>query len=205
MVRSSISGISSSKRRRTNSGWLRDRMILTRCPCLRTSRMTALTRAPTWCVSPGICSLRGRSASVLPSATMAEPPSWRVTVPWTRSPLFWLNSSKTALHSASRIFWIITCLALWAAMRPSSAGSTSSSPLRACISPLSRSMVTTTGVSSPYFFCMASWTAASMPEKMISRSIFFSCCIWSTSRIRSEPFITSPLRLKRSSVEPSTP
>ena len=53
-------------------------MIFTRWPCLRTSRMTACTRSLTWCVSPGICSLRGRIASVLPRVTMAVPPSTRV-------------------------------------------------------------------------------------------------------------------------------
>ena len=39
MIWSAISGISSSKRRRTKSGWVRLRMILTRWPALRTSRI----------------------------------------------------------------------------------------------------------------------------------------------------------------------
>src|SRR4030088_435894 len=53
MVRSAISGISFSNSRRTKSGCVLDRMILTRCPTLRTSKMTALMRSPTWWVSPG--------------------------------------------------------------------------------------------------------------------------------------------------------
>ena len=97
-------------------------MILTRWPTLRTSRMTALTRSPTWCVSPGICSLRGRMASVLPRLTMAAPPSKRCTVPVDEQlALQPLHVGRTGVWlSASRIFWIITCLAAWAAMRPSS-------------------------------------------------------------------------------------
>ena len=49
--------------------------ILTREPCLRTSNTVARTRSLVWCVSPGICSLRGRIASVLVRATVAVPPS----------------------------------------------------------------------------------------------------------------------------------
>ena len=60
MIWSAISGISSSKRRRTKSGWVRLRMILTRWPTLRTSRMIAWIRSSGWWLSPGICSLRGR-------------------------------------------------------------------------------------------------------------------------------------------------
>ena len=60
MIWSAISGISSSKRRRTKSGWVRLRMILTRWPTLRTSRMTARSRSLGWWLSPGICSLRGK-------------------------------------------------------------------------------------------------------------------------------------------------
>ena len=81
MIRSSISGISCSNSGRTKSGWQRDSTIFTRWPCLRTSRITAFTRSPTWWLSPGICSLRGSSASLLPSETIAVPASTRVTVP----------------------------------------------------------------------------------------------------------------------------
>ena len=123
MIWSAISGISSSKRRRTKSGWVRLRMILTRWPTLRTSRMMARMRSLGWWLSPGICSLRGRSASVLPRLTMTAPPSNRCTVPVTRSPRWSSNSSKRLSRSASRIFWMITCLAVWAAIRPSSDGS----------------------------------------------------------------------------------
>ena len=61
----------------------------------------------------------------MPSETIAVPASTRVTVPTTRSPFLPANSSKTVSDSASRIFWMITCLADWAAMRPSVSGSSS--------------------------------------------------------------------------------
>ena len=87
--------------------------------------MTAFTRSPTWWLSPGICSLRGRSASLLPSETIAVPASTRVTCPTTSSPFLPANSLKTVSDSASRIFWMIICLADCAAMRPSVSGSSS--------------------------------------------------------------------------------
>ena len=97
MIWSAISGISSSKRRRTKSGWVRLRMILTRWPTLRTSRMTARTRSPGWLLSPGICSERGRRASVLPRLTVTAPPSKRWTVPLMRSPLLVLELVEEAV------------------------------------------------------------------------------------------------------------
>lgn len=144
MVRSSTSGISSSNIDLTKSGCARLRTIFTRWPVRRTSKITALTRSPTWCDSPGICSLRGSNASLLPSDTMAVPASTRVTVPTTSSPFLALNSLKTVSDSASRIFWIITCLALWAAIRPSVSGSMSSAPCLAVMSPVERSSWTST-------------------------------------------------------------
>ena len=49
---------------------------------------------------------------------MTAPPSNRCTVPVTRSPRCSSNSSNRVSRSASRIFWMITCLAVWAEIRP---------------------------------------------------------------------------------------
>ena len=46
--------------------------------------------------------------------------SKRRTMPVINSPFLSLNSWKVMSRSASRIFWITTCFAVWAAMRPSS-------------------------------------------------------------------------------------
>ena len=45
--------------------------------------------------------------------------SRRLTVALRTSPARWLYSLKTVSRSASRTFWKMTCLAIWAAMRPS--------------------------------------------------------------------------------------
>ena len=73
---------------------------------------------------------------------MTAPPSNRCTVPVTRSPRWSSNSSKRLSRSASRIFWMMTCLAVWAAIRPSSAGSILTPSLVASIAPESGSMRT---------------------------------------------------------------
>ena len=53
-------------------------------------------------------------------------------------------SSNRASRSASRIFWIITCLAVWAPMRPIISSGSSGSPLCVpSIAPFSRSIRTT--------------------------------------------------------------
>ena len=69
---------------------------------------------------------------------MTAPPSNRWTVPVTRSPRWSSNSSKRLSRSASRIFWMITCLAVWAAIRPSSEGSILAPSLVASMAPVSR-------------------------------------------------------------------
>ena len=48
-----------------------------------------------------------------------SPFSKRFTVALTTSPMRWLYSPKMFSRSASRTFWKITCLAVCAAMRPS--------------------------------------------------------------------------------------
>ncbi len=50
---------------------------------------------------------------------MMSPFSKRLTVPLTTSPMRWLYSAKMFSRSASRTFWKITCLAVCAAIRPS--------------------------------------------------------------------------------------
>ena len=50
-------------------------LTVTRLPDLRTSNTVVRTRSFTWCVSPGICSPRGRMASTLLNVTVAAPPS----------------------------------------------------------------------------------------------------------------------------------
>ena len=52
------------------------------------------------------------------------------------------NSSNRLSRSASRIFWMMTCLAVWAAIRPSSAGSILTPSLVASIGPESGSIRT---------------------------------------------------------------
>ena len=54
-----------------------------------------------------------------PISTMMSPCSKRLTMPVTTSPTRWSNSANTFSRSASRTFWKITCLAVCAAMRPS--------------------------------------------------------------------------------------
>ena len=107
---------------------MRERMIFTRLPTLRTSKIVARIRSLGWNVSPGICSLRGRMASVAPSVTVAVAPSNRDTTPETICPICSSNSSWSASRSASRIFWMITCLAVWAPMRPDNSAVSMSAP-----------------------------------------------------------------------------
>jgi hypothetical protein len=70
-------------------------------------------------------------------------PLERWTVPVIRSPRWSSNSSKRLSRSASRIFWMMTCLAVWAAIRPNSEGSILAPSLTASMSPDSGSMLTT--------------------------------------------------------------
>ncbi len=58
------------------------------------------------------------------------------------------NSSNRLSRSASRIFWMMTCLAVWAAIRPSSAGSIRFPSLVASIWPESGLILTTISVAS---------------------------------------------------------
>ena len=51
---------------------------------------------------------------------MTLPYSTRLAMPLMISPTRSLNSSYWRSRSASRTFWTITCLAVWAAMRPKS-------------------------------------------------------------------------------------
>jgi hypothetical protein len=62
------------------------------------------------------------NASARSTVTMSAPPSYRWAVPVTISPTRLLNSSKMLLRSSSRNFWIMTCLKVWAAMRPKASG-----------------------------------------------------------------------------------
>ncbi len=116
--------------------------------------MTALTRSPTWCVSPGICSPRGKIDSVLPRVTMAAPPSCRVHGAVDQVALHGgvFVEDRVALRLADLLdHHLLGALGGDAAQL----GGVDALP-RPCvawISPESRSMVTTTSVSSPYFFC----------------------------------------------------
>ena len=66
-----------------------------------------------------------------PISMMMSPFSKRLIVPLTTSPMRWLYSPKMFSRSASRTFWKMTCLAVCAAMRPSTSvgfGNSISSP-----------------------------------------------------------------------------
>ena len=187
---SAISGISCSKSRWTSCGRIRERMILTRLPTFRTSKIVARMRSLGWKVSPGICSLRGRIASVAPSVTVAVAPSKRLTTPDTISPICSSNSSWIASRSASRIFWMMTCLAVWAPIRPESSAVSISTPSRVpWTRPSARSMATCTSEASPYCRVRAVPSAASIAWKTISLSMFLSRWIASTMRRISSGFM----------------
>ena len=82
-------------------------------------------RSPIWYSSVGTRSLPGMMASARPRSTITSLRSNRRTVPLTMSPTRSLYSSKTLSFSAMRIFWMMACLAVWAAMRPKLRGVTS--------------------------------------------------------------------------------
>ena len=73
-------------------------------------------------LSRGMSSSRRRRASARPSSTMRLPYSVRLTTPLMISPTRSLNSSYCFLRSYSRTRWTMTCLAVWAGMRPKSMG-----------------------------------------------------------------------------------
>jgi hypothetical protein len=138
-------------------------MIFTRLPTFRTSKIVARIRSLGWKDSPGICSLLGRIASFAPSVTVAVAPSNRVTTPDTMCPICSSNSSWIASRSASRIFWMITCLAVWAPMRPVNSAVSIGSPECEPLSvPSSRSIAMTISASSPYCRFSAVTRAASI-------------------------------------------
>ena len=80
-----------------------------------------------------------------PVSTKMSPFSKRLTVPDTTSPIRLLYSAYTLSRSASRTFWKITCLAVWAAMRPSTSVG------------FGNSISMSTSASSPY----SSWASSS--------------------------------------------
>src|SRR5580704_17860953 len=84
-----------------------------------TRRRTTRTRSPTANCSRRDCSRLGMRASALPRSKITSIGSRRLTVALRTSPARWLYSLKTVSRSASRTFWKMTCLAIWAAMRPS--------------------------------------------------------------------------------------
>src|SRR3989338_1747394 len=87
-------------------------------------------------------------ASARPSSTMMSPRSNLCTVPATMSPTRPWNSAKTTSRSASRIFWMMTCLAVCAAMRLKSTEEASRLSVTTESRPVLRSMVTVTSCSS---------------------------------------------------------
>ena len=93
-------------------------------------------------------------------------------------------------RSASRIFWMMTCLAVWAAMRPRTVGSMGVPSMWASMSPVWRLMRTTASSTEPKCFLAADPRAASMPSKMTSASMLRSRRIESTIRTRSAPFMS---------------
>ena len=184
IIPSAISGISCSNKRCTKRGRVRLSTTLTFVPCGRTSHTIARIRSLLRCDSPGICSLRGRIASTVLSWTVTIGPSTRWTVPFTISSMSSWNSAIWESRSASRSFWIMTCLAICAPMRPTiSSGSSSASSSVADSSPFSRSTVTTTSAVSPYCRFAADANPDSIALNTISVSIFLSR--WSESTIRS--------------------
>ena len=113
---------------------------------------------------------------------MTSSRSNRTIWPLTSSRLRVSYSPKRADCSASRIFWMMTCLAVWAAIRPSS-GLESSFPLRkARMLPEVRSIWTVTSSSSEYRLWTAAARADSMASKRTSGAMSFSRWIMSTSR-----------------------
>src|ERR1700688_4874462 len=85
-------------------------------------------------VSRRDCSRLGMRASARPRSTITSGPSVRLTTQFTSSPTRPLYSLKMVSRSASRTFCMITCLAVCAAIRPSTSvgfGMTTSLPISA--------------------------------------------------------------------------
>jgi ParB-like chromosome segregation protein Spo0J len=72
----------------------------------------------------------GVLATVTVSETVAVAPSKRVTTPEIIWPICSSNSSWIESRSASRIFWMMTCLAVWAPIRPESSWVSITTPSR---------------------------------------------------------------------------
>ena len=85
---------------------------------------------------------------------------------------------------------MMTCLAVWAAMRPRSMAPVSTSEVTRS-SPVSRSRVHWMGTSIPTFFWIAATMAVSMVRKINSVSMSFSR--WIDSMIRSSSLFTVDL------------
>ena len=121
MTSSEISGTSILKSSTNISGEVRLRKSWgPRCSDL-TSVSKALSRSLTLNVSRGIIWSRGSKASaLLPKSTMMLSRVTFLTVPATSSPTRSLYSEITISRSASLTFCTITCLAVWAAIRPNS-------------------------------------------------------------------------------------
>ena len=93
-----------------------------------------LNRLPIGYFSTGICSLGGNIPSMRPRSSITIPLACRRTAPTIMFPFCSSYSARMFSCSASRSFWMMTCLAVWAAMRPKSLGVISSwtiSPTRA--------------------------------------------------------------------------
>ena len=94
---------------------------------VRTSDKSARTRSPIRKVSRPISWSRPSSASaLLPRSTITLSRVTFLTVPLIISPIRSRYNSTTLARSASRTFCTITCLAVWAAIRPKASDSISS-------------------------------------------------------------------------------
>jgi hypothetical protein len=118
-------------------------------------------------------------------------------VPVTISPIRLENSSKIVERSSSRNFWIMTCLKVWAAMRPRASGAISSgSPWRVrVITPVEGSMVQANSSVSRVLKCLrsAETIASSRAERGRGRGMrSISASMLRSRAIRVEDALVAP-------------
>ena len=112
---------------------------------------------------------------------MMSPFSNRLTVAFFTSPICWLYSVKMFSRSASRTFWKMTCLAVWAAMRPSTSVGFGNS----ISSPSSMPSATSSPYSSRYI-----WRASSIEISVAALVTSCTTCLsakrstWPVSRLK---------------------
>ena len=125
MMCSAISGTSTLNSSISISGSVRDNMSCGPRTSGRISVSSARMRSPTRKISLGINDVRINIASaLLPRSTITASRVVRLTEPLTSCPTLGRYFSRTWARSASRTFWVRTCLAACAAMRPNSTDST---------------------------------------------------------------------------------